>query len=247
MDSETDGACTQLAAAPRSNPVFLLGREWSMYFPANAARPPYEPARRLQITRTGKYMLTRPLDAEMMSRHIIQFCRQRLGIADPSQLRVTDATAGCGGNALNCLQHFAHVTAVENDPVHFGILKNNLAVYGYGDGPRLELINADYTTVLARVSEDVVILDCPWMDPDAPWYSRAKSLSLFLSCKPVAAVVDELFRLASTKVVVVKAPRNFDMQAFVKQVSKARDVTIKICKIHSYMALIIAPEPPLFL
>jgi hypothetical protein len=95
------------------------------------------------------------------------------------------------------------------------------------------------------VPADIVILDCPWMNTDhdddsaTKWYSRCKQLNLYLADKPVATVVDDLFSHTDTRVVVVKAPKNFDLQSFVKHVCKNNNLLIKVCRIHSYFALIL--------
>ena len=227
--------------AANANPVQVLGSQWMQFFPSDPV--PSSPTARLQITKSSRYMITRPRDAEEMSVQILKFC-DRMHLGNASAFRVTDATAGCGGNSINLLKHFAHVTAVERDPVHFAVLKNNLSVYGFHEGERLKLINADYTHIFDNLVQDIVILDCPWMnDATSTWYSRCKQLNLYLSDKPIATLVDELFRRSATRVIVVKSPQNFDLQTFVKQVTACRNLYMKICSIHSYKCLIMLPEP----
>lgn len=104
-----------------------MGPEWVKYFP----KQPNIESDGLQISRISKYMITRPTEAEEMSNHILRFCKL-LGMSETKSLRVTDATAGCGGNTSQPSEA-NHVTAVERDPVHFQCLQNNLAVYGMSD------------------------------------------------------------------------------------------------------------------
>lgn len=220
-----------------SNPIMSMGPEWVKYFPKQQNLDPDG----LQISRISKYMITRPTEAEEMSNHILRFCKL-LGMSETKSLRVTDATAGCGGNTLNLLKHFNHVTAVERDPVHFQCLQNNLGVYGVSDKATTtsqataKLIQADYTHVYNVLQQDIILIDCPWSDDT--WYSRKKDLQLYLSDIPLYNLVRDIFAQSATRVVAIKAPGNFGFSLFFRKLSG--NLLVKVCHVYTYYLILIA-------
>ena len=188
-------------------------------------------------------MITRPAEAEEMSQHLARFCRL-VGLDEPRKLRVTDATAGCGGNALSLLRHVGHVTAVERDPLHFACLRNNLELYGHveekgGQGAAtVKLINADYTQIFSVLQQDVVLLDCPWSD--TIWYSRKRDLQLYLSDIPLYALVQEVFARDAARVVAIKAPLNFGLSLFMRKLPGNH--VLKICRVYTFYLILVARD-----
>lgn len=207
--------------------------EWLKYFPFH----PQVDYSKLRITKIGRYSITKPEHAEQISGHLIHVC-QMIGLGPVSNLTIVDATAGIGGNTLSFLRYFKKVIAVEIQKEHFDILESNLRCYQFTEQQShlLKLFNSDYTLIHRNVPSDIVFLDLPWNN-DEIWYSKKRDLMLYLSGVPLFILVSNVFRFATAKLVALKVPYNFDFSGFIRRIST--DLTIKICKIHSYYLLVI--------
>ena len=208
--------------------------EWRQYFPD---RPGLDP-QRLQITRVGRYSITRPEHAATVSEAIKTFTA--LVSHRIEGLSIVDATACVGGNTLSFLEHFQQVTAIEQSSVHFYILRQNLGAYGFEDGcGRLRLVNADFTQVLFTLCSDVVFLDPPWNNsgplPEI-WHDRKRDLMLYLSDIPIYSIISEILQTGRARVVALKAPSNVNLNLLLRRLPFG--IMTQIVKIHTYYLIL---------
>ena len=207
--------------------------EWRQYFPD---RPGLDP-QRLQITRVGRYSITRPEHAAMVSEAIKSFTAL---VTRSEAVSIVDATACVGGNTLSFLDYFQLVTAIELSSVHFYILRQNLNAYGFDDGcGRLRLVNADFTQVLFTLCSDVVFLDPPWNNsgplPEI-WHDRKRDLMLYLSDTPIYSIISEILQTGRARVVALKAPSNVNLNLLMRRLPFG--IMTQIVKIHTYYLIL---------
>lgn len=75
-------------------------------------------------------------------------------------LRVIDAFAGAGGNAIGFARAGCPVTAIELDADRLAMARHNATIYGVAD--RIEFIPGDACKVIAGHEADLLFLDPPW-------------------------------------------------------------------------------------
>ena len=204
--------------------------EWRQYFPDRIGLDP----QRLQITRVGRYSITRPEHAALVSQAIKSFAA--LVTHRTEGLSIVDATACVGGNTISFLDYFEVVTAIELSSVHFYILRQNLNAYGFDEGcGRLRLVNADFTQVLFTLCSDVVFLDPPWNNsgplPEI-WHDRKRDLMLYLSDTPIYSIISEILLTGRARVVALKAPSNVNLNLLLRRLPFG--IMTQIVKIHTY-------------
>lgn len=210
--------------------------EWLTYFPyADNVR-----FHELRISRAGRYMITRPEHAALITSTIVDTARL-LGLGEAAGLTIVDGTACVGGNTLDFARHFAHTVAVERDGDHCEALRNNLEVYGYniGDDPgaKVQVVHGDYMRVLRDLPADCVMLDPPWCESAGVWYTRRREVQLYLSDTPLHGVVDAIFTHTATRLVALKVPYNFSVSNFARKVGA--DLLLRLTRVHTYFLLIV--------
>lgn len=77
-------------------------------------------------------------------------------------LRVVDACAGCGGNAIGFARAGCTVTAIERDRARLELARHNARVYGVED--RVTFVHGDALAILPSSTGDLLFLDPPWGD-----------------------------------------------------------------------------------
>lgn len=75
-------------------------------------------------------------------------------------LRVIDACAGAGGNAIGFARAGCAVTAIEIDPARLALAKHNARIYGVAD--RIEFVCGDARAIVPDRRADLLFLDPPW-------------------------------------------------------------------------------------
>jgi len=190
---------------------------------------PKEPGvdtRKLQVSKEGLYSVSRPRDAEAISKIIIR------SMDEPANtLVVTDATANIGGNVISFSKHFKSVNAVEISLFHFSVLQNNVEVY---KRENVSTYCDDYLLVAPELKQDIIFLDPPW---GGVGYKSKKSLNLYLSGTPVEEIVNRISTMA--RMIVLKVPSNFDFKNFFNKVTTRTFTTYKI---RNYMIIVIRTD-----
>ncbi len=77
-----------------------------------------------------------------------------------SGLRVVDACAGAGGNAIGFARAGCPVVAIEIDPSRLAMARHNAKLYGVAD--RIEFICGDARGIIPSLQADLLFIDPPW-------------------------------------------------------------------------------------
>jgi trimethylguanosine synthase len=114
-------------------------------------------------------------------------------------LRVIDACAGAGGNAIGFARAGCTVVAIEINPARLAMARHNAKIYGVED--RIEFICGDACTVVPESSADLLFIDPPWGER----YDKARvTLSDLPPCEQVLAAALHIPRRW------IKVPPSFD-------------------------------------
>ena len=188
--------------------------ENEILFPKNT-RVNYE---LLQCDRVGKYSISRPDDATFITNLISYYC-MRNNIFD-SQIIVTDATAGVGGNTLSFLSLFKHVNTVEYNTSRYNMLCNNIQAYGF-QTTKYTTINGSYTDIFKTLNQHVVFIDPPW---GGRGYRKNPNITLTLGDFKLEDLVTQIFTHTATKLVVLKVPTNYNVAHFQETIKQSIDI-----------------------
>ena len=114
-------------------------------------------------------------------------------------LRVIDACAGAGGNAIGFARAGCSVLAIELEPARLAMAKHNAKLYGVGD--RIEFVQGDATRIVPERQADLLFIDPPWGER----YDKARvALSDLQPCEAV------LMGAGHIGMHWIKAPPSFD-------------------------------------
>lgn len=97
-------------------------------------------------------------------------------------MRVIDAFAGAGGNAIGFARADCEVTAIEIDAARLSMARHNAELHGVAD--RIEFLRGDARDIVAERNADLLFLDPPWGEH----YDRERVTIEAL--EPCAAVLD---------------------------------------------------------
>lgn len=130
-----------------------------------------------------------------------------------NDLVITDATSCVGGTIMACIEPFGTINAVELNPLHAKIMKNNLCAVFPVKCMDVNIVNANFLSVwnTFKPKSNVVILDPPWGGCD---YFKEENLKLYLNDKngvPVELVDIINMLTGETDMVMVRIPFNYDM------------------------------------
>lgn len=154
-------------------------------------------------------------------------------------LRILDATANIGGDAINFVHNFpkATVTAVEVNPDNVEILRHNVEALGMTDA--IQVIEANcltYVNEFASTAYDFVYFDPPWggtevwkgheslvleLAGEAPADGASAGKSPASDSVPIHEAVAQVFNHGVSDAVLLKAPSNFDIRSFSQQLEAA--------------------------
>jgi 16S rRNA G966 N2-methylase RsmD len=180
----------------------------------------------LKITDIGKFSITFPTEADEITNIISKQFKT------PGDIVITDATACVGGNSINFANNFAHVNSVEVSPLECETLKNNIKVYGLQN--KISVHCADYLTIKDKLVQHVIFFDPPW---GGPGYRYKKRLNMNLSGIDIVQVISTLLKKA--KLIVVKAPSNYNISRLITNLSVKK---ISIYKLEKYNVITISPK-----
>lgn len=155
----------------------------------------------LKVTKEGLYSITTPRLAKL----IVSTMESEYGSIKGA--KITDATAGMGGDTITFARHGAEVNAVEKSTDNFEALMSNVRAYKVED--RVNFINDDYTEIMNDLQQDIVFADPPWTGLD---YKSVESLPLKLSDQDIGDIVTKIKN--KCKMVVLKVPNNFAFKEF---------------------------------
>ena len=150
------------------------------------------------------------------------------------QLICTDAFAGIGGDSIQLSKVFKSVNSIEKNKSRFDKLKNNLSVY---NRKNVTLYNDSYVNLYKTLDNDVVYCDPPWGGIN---YFTEPNLNIFIDGEPIAFYVNYLLtNVSRLKLVVLKLPKNFDLQELL---TDRKNVGYKIYYLNKYLVVFITKE-----
>lgn len=158
------------------------------------------------ITEEGLYSVSRPKEADIISKRIKQSLPNDL---NPWELLIADMTANVGGNVLNFCKYFKHVYAIELQWLNYLILRNNVHVAKYDD--KCTIINGDCMEYAGKYDFDVLFFDPPWGGVN---YKERKSVDLYLGDKSMVDIVIDLLANGKSKLIAIKVPYNYNFDGF---------------------------------
>jgi len=161
--------------------------------------------------------------------------------------KIIDATAHVGVDSITLAYSFpkAHVTSVERNPEVYELLKANITDLGYDK--QIIALNMSADIYLDKLNHNV---DLIYMDP--PWggrgYKPASDLPLHDESGNPTIPLSKVINLAlkKTKLLVLKAPYNFIVDEFEKNIDGKIESIRKIHRVNdktraSFIFLIIRP------
>lgn len=158
----------------------------------------------LQVTDVGLYSITKRYENSILTKIVLRTLKANN--LNPETLTITDGTSGNGADVIAFANHFKCVIAVELDPLHCEVVKNNVSQYKVNKKVRFICPN-DYLKKYKRLKQDIIYLDPPWGGPE---YKQQKKTVLYLGKTKVNELIPEL--LKKCKYFFMKCPLNVDME-----------------------------------
>lgn len=176
------------------------------------------------ITEEGLYSISRPKEADMISKKIKQILDE-----DVNELVIADMTANVGGNVLNFCKYFNHVYAFELKWLNYLILQNNIRVSKFQD--KCTVIYGDCLDFFDKYHFDVIFFDPPWGGIN---YKDKESVNLYLGEKILVDIVIDILSKNLTKLIAIKVPYNYDFSGF-----KDANIYYNCYKINNMLLVVI--------
>ena len=160
----------------------------------------------LQIDDEGKYSISLPKSANIISRLIDSYCNN-----SERNIVITDATACVGGNVLSFCKYGFEVNAVEIDKQRFEMLKNNVIEYNF----KVNMINEDYLKIFDKLKQDVIFVDPPWGGID---YKYNDDITLMLGNVEIEKLCNDINEKKLAKMTVLKLPFNYNLNHIKREI-----------------------------
>ena len=192
--------------------IHLNRNTYTNYFPSNKEID----SKKLMITNISKYSSD---NTEIIKKYMEIISKY---IKINTQTIITDGTSNIGGAVINFAQ-FMKVNAVERDIDTCNVLKNNIKVYNLEK--QIKVYCESYVEVMMKLKQDIIYLDPPWGGAN---YKKQKLLKLFLDKENINNIINKI--LNKCKLILLKVPKNFDLNSFIKNINL---YSLGIVKIHS--------------
>ncbi len=159
---------------------------------------------KIQMDDVALFSVTEPNLARLQALHIKRVLYNLLGSSRMRDAVITDATACVGGNTIAFADYF-YVNSVEYSPQRARMLANNILVTNKQN--KVEVIGADYLSIMRTLKQDVVFMDPPWGGTD---YKKDKRIDMFLGTTNVVDIVRTILNEGLAPIVAIKAPLNYN-------------------------------------
>ena len=177
------------------------------------------------------------LTSKIICHHLIKFN------INPQKIKIMDYTAGVGGNVLSFSKYFNKVYAVEIDKQRYDNLTNNVDVYECKNVLCINDSSINFNDkFLVEINPNVIFVDPPW---GGNGYKENESLRLKLGNVAIEELVIDIFsklyeniiknenltyevnnkkiykqNIFHNKFVVLKLPKNYDIEYFYETIKK---------------------------
>lgn len=192
---------------------------------------------KLKIDHESIMYITIPQHADTITNIIIGYVNKH-GMK-PSDIIITDATAGVGGDTISFAKKFKEVIAIENDKTRYNYLSNNICAY------KLEnviLFCEDLLKVVPLIDQhDIIFIDPPWGGKE---YKKVDLLKLHIGSEEIEDCCNNFFDKIKIKCIpkfiVLKLPSNYDVE-YLK--SKLQDnAIIDIYDLHKMIIVVLTKK-----
>ena len=179
------------------------------------------------------------LTSKIICHHLIKYN------INPQKIKLTDYTSGVGGNVLSFSKYFSHILAIEIDKTRAEYLENNINVYNLKN---ITVINDSainyHENRLLEDNPNVIFIDPPWGGND---YKNNDILKIKLGDFYIEELVMDIFKKFSNnhkinssdnysnKFVVLKLPKNFDIENFYFFLKNNNDINFYIISSYLYI------------
>lgn len=167
------------------------------YFPSISK----EKRSRLQYDEVGLYSISPPRNAQIITSYITQYFKD-------TNIIVTDAMAGIGGNTLSFASNLYYVNSIEYDETRFKCLISNIALYNKNN---VLCLNTDYMTVMHKLQQHVIFLDPPWGGKS---YKENESMTIDIGDISLNTICDDIVNNKLCLLLILKLPLNYDINSF---------------------------------
>lgn len=186
---------------------------------------------KLKINQESIMYITIPEDAEQITKIIVNHILKYF--PDSFYASITDATAGVGGNTISFSQKFKCVNAIELDQERFNYLSNNINAYQISN---VNLYNNDCQNVIPNLGDnDIIFIDPPWGGKN---YKNINKIRLSLNDNNIEDICINFFNkekmISIPKLIVIKLPKNYDIQYIYKKIKIDNDQPNDLRKIYFY-------------
>lgn len=182
-------------------------------FPSNGNNEVWE---KLLIDEEMVSYISLPNDADNISNIIESYCIKNN--VDTSNLIITDATAGVGGNTISFSKTFKYVNSIEMDVNRCKYLENNISVYSINN---CSIYCENCVNLIYKLNHDIVFFDPPWGGKD---YREKPELRLELSNTSIESIccnlLNEKYTSYVPKIITLKLPKNYDLKYFYDIIKK---------------------------
>ena len=178
---------------------------------------------KMLMTDIGLYSITPYQEADEMVDIIARHVGKSL-----DKLVITESNGGLGGNTIAFAKKFKRVNTAEYSNLHCDILRNNIGLYKFTN---VHIYCASYLYVFENLKQDILFMDPAW---SGPGYKYVRKLYLYIGEYMIEDIINWI--RDKIKIVVIKAPFNYDIEYFKKRVKNTGFV---IHKIRNYQLLIV--------
>jgi 16S rRNA G966 N2-methylase RsmD len=186
------------------------------------------------------------LTSKIICHHLIKYN------LNPQKVKICDYTAGVGGNVLSFSKFFNKVYAVEINNLRYEYLKNNIDIYECKNVFCINDSAIDFNEkYLVEINPNVIFIDPPWGGNS---YKDNETLRLSLGNMSIENLVIDIFKklyehtikneimtfeinnkkiyrqnIFHNKFVVIKLPKNYDIEFFYETIKKNNIKNHTIC------------------
>lgn len=174
--------------------------------------------------------ITTPSNSILITKIIMRQCEKIF--SDTTNLVLFDGTAGVGGDTISFGQNFKNVIAVEREEKRFNMLNHNLKKFNLDN---VITKNGDSLEIIKDISKiDIVYFDPPWGGSD---YKKFDKINLKISDTNLHDIIDDIFDNENIKLVVVKIPKNYDLENIYDKLND--DYILSICRLSKMLILMV--------
>jgi predicted RNA methylase len=155
----------------------------------------------LKYDEIGLYSISPPKNADIITSYILQYYKK-------TNIVVTDAMSGLGGNVLSFASSLYYVNAIEYDEIRYSHMVSNISLFSKDN---VLCINADYLQIMHQLKQDIIFMDPPWGGKS---YKDTNLLSIDINGIPFQQICDDIYDTKLCSMLILKLPLNYNINDF---------------------------------